>query len=509
MRRLQFSAPGFYPGLIAGLLASATMILFGRLWGAPVPPQLLSDRLTAIIPLEIFSSVLGQLESSAKPLTFVLLIAGQILVGGLIGALLLKPMRDGASPSLMLLLVLFGTWGVLALIIAPLGGVGLAGMDSTAGIGRTALAFVLVAATFAASLVLGLYGASGRFAADFNPGRRKAIGLIGYGIPAVLGVAYLGRFFEGLATRSHVKTPESFSGQLFPALTPFEDFYVVSKNFVDPDVALGNWSLQVEGLVDNPREFSYDELRARPSVKQIATLTCISNEVGGYYISNGEWTGFRFGEFLEEHGIQPGVVDVVLHAADDYTDSIPLAAALDPDTILVYELNGQQLDRDHGFPLRLVVPGIYGMKNVKWITKIELVDYDHMGYWQEREWSDAAIINTMSRIDAPMRNSQVFIGQPLLVGGIAFSGDREISRVELSFDDRNTWVDAEIEEPLSPLSWVRWTYEWTPDNTETTYIWVRATDGQGVVQTDEINPPLPDGSTGYHRLRVRVAQPEA
>src|SRR5690606_35898634 len=201
---------------------------------------------------------------------------------------------------------------------------------------------------------------------------------------------------------------------------------------------------------------------ARPTMQRITTLECISNPVGGNYISTGEWTGLPLRDLLTEAGLRPGVVDIVLHAADDYADSIPLVAALHPDTLLAYDLNGAPLPESHGYPLRLIVPGIFGMKNVKWITRIEAVDYDFQGYWQERGWSDIATVQTMSRIDVPASNRTLVAGQPTLIAGIAFAGDRGISRVEVSTDDGETWVPATLDEPLSPLTWVLWRYEWTP-----------------------------------------------
>ncbi len=493
----RLSRTGFLLGAAGALLASVVTLVVGRLWSAPVIPQLLSDRLTAIIPLEVFGQVLGSLESAAKPLALAGIVAGTVLVGGLVAALLAG---RGRAPGFLGLLV--GTWGLLALVAAPLGGIGLLGLDAPAGPWRAALAFLAPALTYAAVVSGGLdWLAAGE---RVDPERRRVLQTTAYGLVAVLALGYLGRFLLRLGEKSQpAPTPDTADG-LPPALTPTKDFYVVSKNFVDPSVAVGGWSLEVRGLVERPARYSYDQVRARPAFTKITTLECISNEVGGDYISTGEWTGFPLGDLLSEAGVKPGAVDVVLHAADGYTDSIPIAKALHPDTILVYDLNGTPLPEEHGFPLRLIVPGIFGMKNVKWITAIEVAGQDVRGYWQERGWSDVATVQTMSRFYSPRRGTRIVAGQPTTLGGVAFAGDRGISRVEVSTDGGHAWQAATLEPPLSPLTWVRWTYRWVPPAPGHYTLAVRAADGTGALQTSEEQDPLPDGATGYHRIRVTV-----
>ncbi|MFY9572113.1 MAG: molybdopterin-dependent oxidoreductase, partial [Blastocatellia bacterium] len=190
----------------------------------------------------------------------------------------------------------------------------------------------------------------------------------------------------------------------------------------------------------------------------------------------------------------PGVVDIVLHASDDYTDSIPLERAMADGTLLVYEMNGEPLTPDHGFPLRLLVPGIYGMKNVKGITRIEAVDYDLKGYWQRRGWDDRAEYKTMSRIDAPDST----VRGETTIAGIAFAGDRGIGKVEVSTDGGVSWEQAEIKPALSPISWVLWRKPWNPARAGKHKLVVRATDGRGQTQTSQYATPAPSGSSGYH-----------
>ena len=254
--------------------------------------------------------------------------------------------------------------------------------------------------------------------------------------------------------------------------------------------------------------FTYDDILEMESVTQITTLECISNTVGGEYISNGEWTGVPLRAILEQAGLRDGVVDISLHAEDDYSDSIPLEKALSEDVILAYQINGVTLPDEHGYPLRLIVPGIYGMKHVKWINRIEPVGEVYTGYWQERGWSDEAPVLTMSKITTPFYQSTIPLDEPTLIGGVAFSGDRGISRVEISLDSGQTWIDADVEDALSDSSWVRWSYDWTPVDEQSHWILARAYEGDGTAQVEEEQSALPDGSTGLHEVVVTVAQVE-
>jgi len=506
MRPRLLARSGYIPGIAAALIASVVMLLLGRIWGAPVPTQLLADRITSVTPVSIFGAILGKLESSAKPLIFVLLLLGQLGVGALVGALLGGLLKRGNSPLRLFIATSVVTFAVLGIVFAPLGNAGIFGQHSSAGMTTTALSFGIISLVFGGVLIVWLAAMESEIAIEYNESRRRVVNLVAVGVPVLLASAYLGKFFVALNKKSQVPTSPNTADGISPALTPIDDFYVVSKNFIDPTVAQGSWSLSIEGLVEHPQTYTYDQIRSRPTSKHIATLECISNEVGGEYISNGEWTGFPLKDLLGEAGVKSGVVDVVFYGDDGYSDSIPLSVALDPNTFLVHELDGQPLTKDHGFPVRMLVPNIYGMKNVKWLTKISLVNNDFQGFWQHQGWSDVAVINTMSRIDFPHALDTVTLGRQIKVGGVAFAGSRGIKRVEVSTDGGNTWNDAQLQSPLSSLSWVIWSYEWTPSAAGKVTLEVRATDGTGQTQTKDENPPLPDGSTGYHTVQVKVAQ---
>jgi DMSO/TMAO reductase YedYZ molybdopterin-dependent catalytic subunit len=283
-----------------------------------------------------------------------------------------------------------------------------------------------------------------------------------------------------------------------PVLTTVGDFYHVSKNLSDPTVSSDGWELKVTGKVNNELTLSYQDVVNRATTKKITTLCCISNELNGDLISTGEWQGFSLKDLLDEAGVKPEAIKVKFHCADDYEDSIHLDKAMDPNVIVVTGLNGAPLTDDHGAPARMIVPGIYGMKNVKWLQKIELVDDDFKGYWQTRGWSDDATNQIWGRIDTPNSGDDVKIG-PSVAAGVASAGNRGISRVEISIDDGDTWADATLEPALNaPFTWVRWVFPFEARDGQMKMV-LRATDGNGQVMTDKKRAPLPDGATGYPR----------
>ena len=292
-------------------------------------------------------------------------------------------------------------------------------------------------------------------------------------------------------------------GKLTPVITSVADFYHVSKNISDPVVDGAAWSLTIDGMVAKPLSFSYDDIVARAKTQNITTLACISNELNGDLAGTAEWTGLPLRELLEEAGVDPKAVDIVFRAADGYDDSIPVAQAMHPTTLLVTGMNGEPLPPDHGFPARLIVPPIYGMKNVKWVERIEAVDLDYQGYWQTRGWSDPAPYQIWGRIDTPASGEQIPAG-PAVAAGVASAGDRGIFRVEISLDEGATWADATLEPSINPdFTWVRWVFPFEATGPAANIL-MRATDGEGNVAPEEINPPLPDGATGWPQRSVRV-----
>jgi hypothetical protein len=203
-------------------------------------------------------------------------------------------------------------------------------------------------------------------------------------------------------------------------------------------------------------------------------------------------------------GVKPGSTKVVFYSADDYSDSIHLSKALEPTTLMAVRMNGVTLPQEHGFPLRMLVPGIYGMKHAKWVTHIEIVNYNYQGYWQQRGWDDAAPIRMTSRIDTPLDGSTVSANRVTYIAGVAFSGNLGISEVDVSTDGGESWQRATLKRPLSDLTWVLWELTWKPQAGNYTVL-VRAIDMEGNVQDPNNEPPLPKGSSGYHTITVNAS----
>jgi DMSO/TMAO reductase YedYZ molybdopterin-dependent catalytic subunit len=295
------------------------------------------------------------------------------------------------------------------------------------------------------------------------------------------------------------------TGSLSSEITPNDQYYIVSKNLLaDPSIDASAWQLTIDGQVDHPFTLTYHELLARPRQRQYESMLCISNEVGGPYMSSALWEGIPLKDLLQRAGVQPGATKVVFHTADDYSDSLHLTKALEPTTLLAVQMNGVPLPQEHGFPARLLVPGLYGLKHGKWITRIEVVNYDYQGYWQQRGWTDAALLRLTARIDTPQDGAALPAGHPTYIAGVAFSGDKGISEVDVSTDSGKTWQRATLKRPLSSLTWVLWELAWTPPR-GTSIVTARAIDLEGNVQSPHVEPPLPNGSSGYHSISIHAS----
>jgi DMSO/TMAO reductase YedYZ molybdopterin-dependent catalytic subunit len=299
-------------------------------------------------------------------------------------------------------------------------------------------------------------------------------------------------------------------------VTPNDKFYRIDTNIIVPSIDANTWRLNLRGLVKNgPVQFTYDQLKAMPSVSEYATLECISDKIEGDLISTAYWKGVPLKSILDKAQVLPEAIYIVFRCSDGYDVGIPLDRGIMDGTILAYEMNGVPLPAEHGFPVRAIVPGLYGMMNAKWITDIELVDRVYEGFWQRRGWANNAKYQTHSKIVFPgdaLRNrfeqlsiNATTIGSKSPIAGIAFAGDRGISKVEVSTDGGNTWQTASIKDPLSINSWVLWALDWIPQNKGRYNILVRATDKTGNIQTAEIRDNYPNGSTGYHSVEETVA----
>lgn len=288
-----------------------------------------------------------------------------------------------------------------------------------------------------------------------------------------------------------------------PFTTRNRDFYRIDKNITPLQVKTDGYVLRVTGMVDRAIELPWDELIARDMREYDITMTCVSNLIGGNLVGNARWLGFPLSELLDEAGVGDGADQVVGRSADDYTGGFPVEAAYDRDAIVAVGMNGEPLPIDHGFPVRLVVPGLYGyIASVKWLTEVELTTFDAFdSYWVRRDYADRAPVKTMSRIDTPRNLAKPSPGT-VPIAGVAWAQTRGIETVEVLVDD-GEWTEATLGEALGADTWRQWMLRVDLDAGFHT-VKVRATDGTGEVQPEERADPLPDGASGWHTIRLSV-----
>ncbi len=289
-------------------------------------------------------------------------------------------------------------------------------------------------------------------------------------------------------------------------VTPNDGFYRIDTAFGRvPQVDPADWRLRITGMVDNPYELTFEEIQALDLSDYVITLSCVSNEVGGNLVGNAVWTGVPLSVLLDRAGVQPGADQVVGRSVDDWTAGFPTPLVYDGrNAILAIGMNNEFLPTRHGFPARLVVAGLYGyVSAVKWIDEIHLTTWDGFdGYWIPRGWSKEGPMKTQSRIDVPGNGSGLLPGQTTPIAGIAWAPTRGIERVEVNIDDEG-WLPCRLGEALGDESWVQWHREWTPSEGRHR-IQVRATDGDGAVQSGKEVNPAPDGAEGWHTVTVDV-----
>jgi DMSO/TMAO reductase YedYZ molybdopterin-dependent catalytic subunit len=256
-------------------------------------------------------------------------------------------------------------------------------------------------------------------------------------------------------------------------------------------------------MVDHERTYRYQDILDMDMIEERITMTCVSNEVGGGLVGNAAWLGVPLDDLLDRAGIQKGADQVVGRAFDGFTTGFPVDVLDGRPAMLAVGMNGEPLPLVHGFPARIIVPGLYGFVSAtKWLTEIELTTFaDFDQYWVKRDWSDRGPIKTMSRIDTPRGLGKVQAGRAK-IGGVAWAQTRGIEKVEVKLDD-GAWTEATLAEEDSTLTWRQWVYEFDakPGRHQVT---CRATDGTGTTQTEERARPFPDGASGWHSVAFLV-----
>lgn len=348
--------------------------------------------------------------------------------------------------------------------------------------------------------------------------RRDFFKKIGIG---TLGLGFGVSVFDGIYEYAEAVTDEekhtllmkgsvNFKGFMAKEITPNNEFYITTYSDKVPDIDSKTFGLRIEGFVEKPYVLTIKNIEDMKNKTEFVTLECIGNPVGGDAISNALWDGVVLRKVIEKAAPKKGIVKTAFYAEDGYSDGIPYSLSLSDDVFLAFRMNGEPLPKEHGFPLRAIVPGIYGMKHVKWLSKIELLNYDFKGYWEKRGWSDEAIIPIKSQILMPMEGKKIPLGN-YVIGGIAFAGRYGISRVQISLDDGKTWSDADTKEPLSKWAWTLWRYDWKPAKQGTYTIKVRGIDRSGKVQESgsllgKLLKTFPDGAKGLHSVKVKVSK---
>lgn len=289
-----------------------------------------------------------------------------------------------------------------------------------------------------------------------------------------------------------------------PLFTPNDRFYVIDTAVAVPQIAPEDWSLRIHGLVDRELVLTYDQLLAEPLVEVDATIACVSNEVGGDLVGNARWLGVRLDTLLERVGVRADAEQILGRSSDAFTAGFPVEAGLDGrDAIVAVAMNGEPLPTRHGFPARLIVPGLYGyVSATKWLAEIELTTWDVEGFWVPRGWSREGPIKTQSRVDVPASGASVASGE-VVVAGIAFAPTRGIDAVEIRLDDAD-WQEAELADAVADTTWRQWIARVQLEPGDHV-VQVRARDGEGGVQRPGPRPPAPDGAEGYDRATFRVA----
>ncbi|MCP9486866.1 MAG: molybdopterin-dependent oxidoreductase [Gaiellaceae bacterium MAG52_C11] len=515
-------APGRVSGAVAGLLAvgvtlGVAELVAGLLSGGRSFVVALGDVVIGLVPGWLERAVISTLGSNDKPFLILNIVVVSGLLGAALGILSVRRFLVGAGGIAVMTAV-----GVAASLSDPqtdVAGPLVAGVAAAAG-GILALwALLRAARPSGVAMSTPALRDPPRDPAARDPAagglvdRKHLLGAAAAAVVVAGAGAFGGRV---LAARKRVeairqairiprparRAPPAPAGAALdiPGLTPLyvpnNDFYRIDTALLVPQVDPASWSLEVKGRVDRPFTLSYAELMAIPHIEADVTLSCVSNEIGGGLVGNARWQGVLLADLLARAGIQRGATQVIGRSVDGFTAGFPTQVALDGrDAMVAVAMNGEPLPAAHGFPARLVVPGLYGyVSATKWLTAIELTSFDEVdGYWIPRGWDKEAPIKTQSRIE--VASSQV-------IAGVAWAPTRGIERVEVRIDG-GPWQQATLAAALGDDCWRQWFHPW--ERSPGRYvIAVRATDGTGETQTAERTDIAPNGASGHHTIQVDI-----
>lgn len=509
---------GVVSGLLAGIVMLCTMAALRIAFGWPTPTELIFDRLFPKLSVEFFirSLVKAGGYTPLKLRGVYGALAGQLVVAtiaGVVYAWYVARCGKRNAPRFVAIGVLIAT-ALIFVLLWPNTLTNYAGLPPTIARAVAALEMFVAFGACGAAIVFFHSLLEPKHTARDAAGLRRFLGLA---IGAASSIALTSMLRHLFRIGTFLYDGKQYGGPDVQKITPNDRFYQVSKNLVDPMVRRDLWRLEIGGAVERPRSWTFAEIAAMPHLEQETTLLCISYGVGSGLCSNAIWKGVPLAALLDKVKAKPNVAAILFHAADGYYETFRFDKALEPTTLVAYQMNGEPLPQTHGFPLRLIVPGLYGEKSAKWLTRIELIaDSDprlqgKLGFYREQGWArQGDEIPIHSRIDAPQVWGDHFaeafaVGKTYELRGMAFSGDNGISKVELSTDDGETWEAAEIHQPGSEIAWSLWRYEWMPEQPGESQIVVRAYDNNGAQQIADYRDQVPDGATGLHRVRATVS----
>ncbi len=509
-------------GLLAVALALGVAELISGITGAIAPVIAVGDLLIEHAPGWVTHLVIDALGKRDKPALILLVTVGSLAAGVAVGIMGRSRPRVGQIGFALL-----GMLGGLAAAIDTPAAAARGSLVATLGpivgalVGWQALRLLLRAGTPEVPEVSA--DTEAQPMTQKRPGRRSFLGFAAAAAGASATSFAAGRRISGssvdveaqresvtLATGPQVTPTGALdTNGLSPIITPNKDFYRIDTTLITPRVDLKTWTLTIKGMVERPQTITFDQLLAMPSREEVITLSCVSNEVGGDLVGNARWLGVSLADLLKQAGVKPGATQIVGRSVDDFTVGFPTDVALDGRPALVaYGMNGEALPGPHGFPARLVVPGLYGyVSATKWLTEIELTSWEAFdAYWIPRGWSKDGPIKTQSRIDVPRNGRTVKPGR-VPVAGVAWAGNRSISAVEVRVrrdgETDAAWQPALLSESMSTNAWRQWVVEWQAEPGDYV-IDVRATDGRGDMQTGAVHRSDPNGATGWHRIEVKV-----
>ncbi len=494
---------------LAGAVSAAVALAIGHLVAALVNPAaspvvVVGSQLVDAAPTPVKELAVRYLGTADKPVLIAAVTVVVLIAGGLLGLIAWQRPRIGVVGVASL-----GLIGAVVALVRP-------------GFGVSAVVPSLVASVVGVATLLGLvwWGKTPAPATAVGARVSRRHLMLATAAGAAIAALSLGgavmidqakRAGAAAARRLGLPTPASPAkpipdGAQVPGNTPFttsiDDFYRVDIALTTPSYSTEDWTLTLDGEVENPMTITYDELMAMPMIERDITLTCVSNEVGGPYVGTARWMGVPFADLLPMLGVKPGVDQLFSYSMDSgYTCSTPFQAVSDGrDAMIVVGMNGEILPNKNGFPARMLVPGLFGFVSAtKWLNRIEFTTYDKkQAYWTERDWATDAPILTQARIDVPKSLGTLTKDKPVLAG-VAWAQHRGIQKVEIRIDG-GEWVETKLADDVGIDLWRQWSHVYDgPAGGHTAE--VRATDLDGNTQPEERVPVFPSGATGWHLIR--------